>query len=291
MNDDTLDPTLRAALLARLGLPTQPLLTLEGLTEIYRAWCHAIPFDNLTKMLALREGRAGALPGGHATDFFNHWLAHGAGGTCWSTSNALYTLIRSLGFEARRVTGAMRDLGLVTHASTKVRLDGRDWLVDSSFLCNAPLPLDDAGYISPDPVFAIEVERDAGTHVIWSASPGNPDYLPCRLVGDPVTHEEYLARYEASRDRSPFNQRLYARWNRPGEANVLHGNTHWVRTARGTTTRTLEPVALRAVLHTELGVSNALIQVWVEAGGLEASLLPPSGSKPPPVNRLPPSQR
>jgi len=35
----------------------------------------------------------------------------------------------------------MRDLGIVNHASVKVAVDDRDWLVDSSLLSNVPLPL------------------------------------------------------------------------------------------------------------------------------------------------------
>jgi hypothetical protein len=43
-----------------------------------------------------------------------------------------------------------------------------------------------------------------------------PEYLPCRVVSDPVDHDYYLVGYEASRRRSPFKHRLYARVNRPG---------------------------------------------------------------------------
>jgi arylamine N-acetyltransferase len=131
-----LDGGLQELVLARLGLPAAPLADLGGLRAIYRAWCANVPFDNVRKMMALRAQNDLPLPGGGAVSFLENWLAGGTGGTCWPTSNALYELLRSLGFEARRAAGSMRDPGIVNHATVKVAIDGRDWLVDSSLLSN-----------------------------------------------------------------------------------------------------------------------------------------------------------
>jgi len=64
------------------------------------------PFDNLQKMISLRAGDQ-RLTGHDASEFFENFLAHGSSGTCWPSSNALFTLLTSLGFDARRVAGAM----------------------------------------------------------------------------------------------------------------------------------------------------------------------------------------
>jgi hypothetical protein len=37
--------------------------------------------------------------------------------------SALYAILRAAGFDARRVVGSMRDLGVANHASVKVRLE------------------------------------------------------------------------------------------------------------------------------------------------------------------------
>ncbi|MGE5571144.1 MAG: hypothetical protein ACM3S5_19085 [Rhodospirillales bacterium] len=142
--------------------------------------------------------------------FFEAWLAHGVVGTCWPTSNALFELLQSLGFKACRTTASMRDLGIVNHASAKVALDGSEWLVDSSVLCNVPLLLRNEVFIHGDPVFAAEVEPEASTHIIWAHTPPNSVPLPCRLIHDLATHALYLFKYEESRACSPFNERLYA---------------------------------------------------------------------------------
>lgn len=276
--------------LERLGLSASPPLDLAGLTALYTAWSRSVPFDNVTKFIALHTGGGASLPGNHAESFFEHWLEHGAGGTCWPSSNALYALLRAVGFRARRVAGAMRDLGIVNHGSVKVALDGRDWLVDSSLLCNVPLPLGQGVYVHDDPVFAIEVESVDGTHLFWSSSPPHGEYMPCRLLVDPATHAQYLGSHEESRYRSPFNRRLYARRGGRGRYCVVSGNTRYWRTADGVTATTLSDDDLCASLHADIGLSRALITRWIAAGGLAAAAEPPSGPKPPPAAQ-PPSRR
>ncbi|MDX2030503.1 MAG: arylamine N-acetyltransferase [Blastocatellia bacterium] len=121
-----LSDDLRERILARLGFSAAPAADLDGLRALYEAWCMRVPFDNVRKMIALRGGGSEPLPGGEAADFFAAWLRDGVGGTCWPTSNGLFALLDALGFEARRIAGAMRDLGIVNHGSVKVKLDGRD---------------------------------------------------------------------------------------------------------------------------------------------------------------------
>jgi len=239
-----LQDDLRDRVLERLGFSHFPTPNLECLEALYCAWCARIPFDNVRKMIALRAKESRSLPGGQSREFFENWLSFGAGGTCWPTSNGLFELLCSLGFEAQRITGCMRDLGIINHASVKVRIDDLDWLVDSSLLTNVPLPLSHNVFIHTDPVFAVEVEPDERTHVIWSNTPPNSTYLPCRLLANPADHACYLEKYERSRNQSPFNQRLYARRNRPGELLVLVGNTRFSRTARGLESSNLSPSRL-----------------------------------------------
>lgn len=288
----SISPTLRESVLQRLGFTTPPPPHLDGLKQLYHAWCKCVPFDNVRKMVALSGNDHHPLPGGTAADFFSAWLADGTGGTCWSTSNALYQLLCDLGFPARRIVGQMRDLGLVNHASIKVSLSGSDWLVDTSLLHQEPLPLHRGIFIQNDPVFGAEVEPSAGgTYLLWAATPPNTHHLPCRLLDAEVTHDAYLAGYEASRERSPFNQRLYARCNRPGELIVLLGNSRFVKTASGVTAQTLTAEELCAALHRDMGISARAIESWARSGALKKSFEPPSGPKPPPVTGLPPSRR
>lgn len=278
-------------ILERLGLPTLPHPEHDGLSAIYAAWCTSVPFDNIAKLIALRSGSAGALPGLDATEFFDRLLEHGIGGTCWPSSNALFELLVSSGFNARRIAGSMRDTGIVSHASIKVSLGGIDWLVDSSMLTAAPIPLTDEIHIPDDKLFGAEVEFVDGTHIVWANLPPNPSLIPCRMLVDPATPEYCAERYEASRLRSPFNERLYAKRNTADGQLVLMANLRISRTATGTETRELTKAELCESLRDEMGVSGAMIEEWRTSGALEASFRPSSAPPQAAVTTLPPSLR
>ena len=290
-DDRPLSPGLAQRALARLGFAAPPPVDLGGLSAVYRAWCTRVPFDNTRKTIALRTGASGPLPGVCADDFFESWLAHGTGGTCWPSSNALFALLEAAGFDARRVGASMRDLGVVSHASVKARIEGLDWLVDSSMLVNTPLPLGAGVHLGDDPVWPVEVEAVNGTHVIWWQTPPNAAYIPCRLLLDPAPFREYLDGYERSRARSPFNQRLYARINRPGELIILLGHTRFSRTLAGVTSRDLTADELVRALREDIGLSEDILAAWAACGALDASFEPAAGPPAAPETRLPPSMR
>ncbi|MEO8576958.1 MAG: arylamine N-acetyltransferase [Gemmatimonadales bacterium] len=285
----TLD--LRDRVLGQLGLSKAPAADLDGLRAVYAAWCESVNFDNVAKLVALTTAPREALPGIDASEFFERWLAHGVGGTCWTSSNALFELIASLGFDARRIAGSMRDTGIVSHGSVKVALDGIDWLVDSSMLTRVPLPLTDSLFTSDEPVFSAEVEYVDGTHVVWTDLPPSPTYMPCRLLVDPATHAFYVERWEGSRDRSPFNQRLYALRNVGADRLVLSGPRRIHKTPAGTKTDELNASQVSESLREEFGMSGAILERFRESGALAASLEPVSGPPPAPITRKRPSQR
>ena len=286
-----LTPDLRDRVLDRLGLSTTPAADIEGLRAVYGAWCESVNFDNIAKLIALRTAAAESFPGIDANEFFERWLTHHVGGTCWTSSNALFELVASLGFEARRIAGSMRDTGIVSHGSVKVALDGIDWLVDSSMLTRVPLPLTESLFANNEQVFSAEVEYVDGTHIIWSDLPPSPSYMPCRLLVDPAPHAFYVERWEASRDRSPFNQRLYALRNTGADRLVLSGPERIRKTPEGTQRETLNASQVCESLRGEFGVSVAILDVFRDSGALNASLEPATGPSPTPITRKPPSQR
>jgi N-hydroxyarylamine O-acetyltransferase len=277
--------------LNRLGFDHRPDADLGGLRDVYAAWCLSVPFDNIAKLIALRAPRGAPLPGMDAAEFFGRWLEHGVGGTCWITSNALCELLLALGFEARRVAGSMGDSGYLGHGSVKVRIDGVDWLADSSMLTDVPLPLTNELFIYDGPVFRAEVEAVDGTHVVWADLPPNPSLVPCRLLVDEATHATYSHRYEASRTRSPFNERLFATRNLVGQRLVLTANTRILKTPAGVQTKALSRSRVCESLRNEFGVSGAFIDRWIACGALDASFAPAMAPPPHSIPNDPPSRR
>lgn len=284
-------PFLLQRVLSRLGLSQSSPADLDRLRSVYAAWCLSVPFDNLAKLIALRTQPDEPLPGMDATEFFERWLAHGVGGTCWSTSNALCELLLSLGFNARRVAGSMGDTGYIGHGSVKVRIDDTDWLADSSMLTDILIPLTDTVFISDDTRFGCESEPAGDTHVVWADLLPTPTLTPCRLLVDPTDHAYYVERFEASRTRSPFNERLFFRRNRESDRVVLTGNKRTRKSAEGVESRELNPAELCAALTNEFGVSKDFVDEWRACGALEASFAPLAAPAQQPVKHTPPSQR
>lgn len=254
-----------------LGLPDSVPSDLEGLCTVYEAWCSSMTFDNMRKFVSLHSDDE-LLAGSDANDYFEHWLEHRSGGTCWPSSNALFTLIDSYGFDARRVAGAMFDLPDVNHGSVKVRIDGTDWLADSSMLTYEPLPLNGELSIRTDGPVRTEVEPREQGYLIWTDFPPLPEFIPCGLRDDPVDLVFYQQKYECSRSVSPFNERLYFRKLTPDGLIVILGHTMFRRVGDDLDIREFSADELCAALNEIGGVSEKFVKQWANAGGLESSM-------------------
>lgn len=121
-----LSPALVERVLEGLGLEAPPDISREGVEDLYAAWCRRVPFDNVRKLIHLRNGGAGSLPGDDPASFFEPWLEHGTGATCWAGSGAMWALLAALGFRAQRVLATITfapDLP-PNHGSTIVDIGG-----------------------------------------------------------------------------------------------------------------------------------------------------------------------
>ena len=289
-SDVFLSSDLLTRVLSALELPAIVSGDITGLRQVYAAWCEKVPFDNIRKMITLRSG--GTLAGLDADDFFENWLENGSGGTCWPSSNALYVLLKSLGFNARRVAASMFDLGIINHGTIKIHLDGHDWLVDSSMLTNEPLPLNGELFIG-DPSVGVEVEPLPDTYLVWIDFVPLPNFVPCRLHIDPVETPFYHERYEIfSREQSPFNQKLYIRSSGPAGPSVLFGNTKFSRSVDGSVVvREFTPEQLCDYMTEEARISHSLVKRWVESGSLASTFDPANAGSAPEVTGIRPSLR
>jgi len=291
-SDVYLSPDLLSRVLRALELYETITADFTGLRRVYVAWCEKVPFDNIRKMISLRSATGEALAGLSAEDFFENWLENGSGGTCWPSSNALYVLLKSLGFNARRVAACMFDLGIINHGTIKVRLDGHDWLVDTSMLTNVPLPLNGELFIG-DRGVGVEVEPLPDTYLVWIDFVPLPKFVPCRLQIDPVETPFYHERYEIfSREQSPFNQKLYIRRSGAAGPSVLFGNAKFSRNADGSVVvREFTPEQLCDYMTNEAGVSHSLVKRWVESGSLASTFDPANAGSAPEVTGIRPSLR
>ncbi|HTH51816.1 MAG TPA: arylamine N-acetyltransferase [Pyrinomonadaceae bacterium] len=284
-----LSKDLLGRLTERLGIPSNLATHLDGLRTVYRAWCSNIPFDNMRKMISLRAGSQ--LAGLDAEDFFENYLANGTGGTCWPSSNALYVLVRDLGFHARRAAGSMFEMPDVNHGTVKVRLDGEDWMVDSSMLTYEPFRVTSETYITGG-THPVETEVYDGSYVIWVDFPPLPEFIPCRMRLDPVDSGFYTERYEVfSRTQSPFNEKLYFRKGGPDGTTVLFGHTRFKRNGEGLDVEEFDRDGLCSYLVQTAGVSQKLVDDWAASGSLDATFAESERPPSPPLDRARPSRR
>jgi N-hydroxyarylamine O-acetyltransferase len=244
-----LAPATRDAVLERLGFSAAPEPDLAGLGALYAAWGHTVPFDNVVKRIHMASGSADPIPNGPPEAFFERFLRDGTGGTCWPSSGALHAFLVSVGFDARRGSAAMRDdvAGPVhTHGTVLVTLDGPkggtvDYWVDSSMLTERVFPVvPGAESQMSDPVHQVRVEAVDPYWRVWWTHPFMGDMIGCLLLDDDVTGEHYLARYEWSREVSPFNTFLNATKNIGDGRVTLSFGQRWERTADGVSHTRLE---------------------------------------------------
>jgi len=205
---------LRDRVLEKLGFAAAPPPDLAGLAALYARWCQRVPFDNVRKLIHLRSGTPGPLPGDAAADFFGAWLAQGTGGTCWAGSGALCALLESLGFAARRGIATMLvapDLP-PNHGTVSVQLEGASWLVDASMSHGEPLRLDPARETTvAHAAWGVVARPLAGTWIVRLRAPHRLDGIDCRIESLAGSAAEFAVLHERTRSWSPFNYSLYLR--------------------------------------------------------------------------------
>ncbi len=265
------------SVLEGFGLTDRPSADLSGLSRIYDAWCRHVPFDNARKMVAVRAGSRDRLPGDDPAEFFDAWLAHRVGGTCWAGNGALCELLLALGFDARRGVATMMVAPNLppNHGTVLVELPEGRYVVDASILFVEPLAVTQ-GRESAITHGAWGVRGhwlDDGKYAIhWRALP-IPEPFNCRIDESPVDATRFRAQHEATREWSPFNYELTFTLVR-GEARIgiAHGQAVRIEADGSFTATPLED--RMAFLVDELGVSETLAAQIPE----DVPVPPPPGS-------------
>jgi hypothetical protein len=109
-----------------------------------------------------------------------------------------------------------------------------------------------------DPVHQTRVEPVDGLWRVWWTHPFLDEMLGCLLLDDDVTADHYLARYEWSRETSPFNTRLHATRN-VGDARVTFAfGQRFERRANHVEARELGDERV-AILVEEFGYSEEIV--------------------------------
>jgi len=218
--DPEISPELVARILSKLGLASPPTRDLAGLNRLYGAYCGSVPNDNIQKRIWLVGDKSTPVTGGDPVQFFENWLIHGTGGTCFPANGGLCALLRAVGFEANRISGSMIMEGIEqggNHGSVLVSLEETDYLVDSQIAFFTGLPLTPGHAASTgDGIHDVSaVPVAGGFNIKWFPGSNRQEPLTMRpnLELGPVDHAFFLKHYALSalrdRQRSPFNDALF----------------------------------------------------------------------------------
>lgn len=269
-------------ILTKLDLLERPARYLAGLNRIYSTYCGHVPNDNIQKRIWLTEKQTGPVTGGDPIEFFENWLAHGTGGTCFPASEGLYALLRALGFDAKRVSGSVIMEGIereANHGSLLVRLEGGDYLVDPQHASFSALPIIPGQPSSTgDGIHDIRAIPVAGGFELQSF-PGSNRQEPLRIRFDLenclVDHDFFLAHYAMSalreRNRSPFNDALFICRRFPNSIVIVgRGNRMEVSSDNAVTKSEITIDERNRILVEELGISKEITKAIPpdDAGGI-----------------------
>jgi arylamine N-acetyltransferase len=218
--EPALSPDLFERILEKLGLSDRPATDLAGLNRVCGTYSGSVPNDNIQKRIWFGGDQERPVTGGDPIEFFENWLSHGTGGTCFPASGGLYALLYALGFDADRISGSVIMEGIEpegNHGSVLVSIDGTDYLADAQLGAFSALPL-----VTGEPASTGERIHDiralpipGGFDVQWWPGANRDDPITMRpdLAAGAVDHQVFLSQYQLSasreRSRSPFNDGLF----------------------------------------------------------------------------------
>lgn len=258
-----MDRPLLERVLERLGFTQIPEPNLSTLETVYAAWCRQVPFDNVHKLIHVRSGDPGPLPGSTAGDFFEGWLRWGTGGTCWAGAGACCALLEAIGFEAERGVATMLvapDLP-PNHGTVRVSLGGERYLLDCSILHGRPLRLVDGETTeSAHPAWGVRCEWREGKAYLWWRPLHKVDGLACRLEYFGARCEDFGNFHERTRGWSPFNYEVAVRRNVGEEVRGIgFGHAVTLRADGGVIREPVDTAERNRCLIEDLGLSEEIV--------------------------------
>jgi arylamine N-acetyltransferase len=282
VREPELSSALLTRILAKLDLADRPECSIAGLNRVYAAFCGYVPRDNIQKRIWLTGDQTAPVTGGNPVEFFENWLAHGTGGTCFPSSGGLCTLLCALGFDAKRVSGCVIRDGIeydANHASVLVRVEGADYLVDPQQASFRALPIVPGRHSSTgNGIHDTRAVPIPGGFELQSF-PGSNRWDPLRVrfytEKCVVDHAFYIEHYALSAvrelGRSPFNDALIVSRRFPGSIVILgRGNRIEVAADNSVTKAEITIDERNKILVEELGISEEIISTIPpdDVGGL-----------------------
>lgn len=279
MSVTLLPQPLLDTVLQRLGFTIHPGTHLQALKTIYTAWCQRVPFDNVRKLIHLCARDPSPLPGDDPEDFFNAWLQHGTGGTCWAGNGALQALLVSLGFNARHGIATMLaapDLP-PNHGTVSVHCEDATYLLDASMLHGEPLRLNPDGESAlHQGAWGVRCRPQNGKWIVRWRPLHQSEGMDCRIDRLDGTRQDFAMAHEQTRGWSPFNFELHLRTNREDAViGIARGRRTTFHADGQIASEPLAPADRKRYLIDVIGLSESIVTQLPD----DVPTPPPPGSR------------
>jgi len=216
-----------------------------------------IPFENLTKIIRVKESGPTPAARQQPSELLREHLRQGTGGTCFALTATLLHLVRALGWQAEPIL-ADRSYGPDTHSALMIWIDGQPHLLDPGYLIVRPLPIlprDDAGWRIPTSFNELLlIPRDKGRKIELHTiqQDGSKYRLTYRVA--PAEPGEFLRAWDRALTqdnlRYPLLTRVIA-----GRQVYLQKNLLLIRGREGVQRREIDPAQLESFIVQTFGVS------------------------------------
>ncbi|WP_159090741.1 arylamine N-acetyltransferase [Aquimarina aquimarini] len=254
-----MNPEIGLRVLKKLELSEKIEPTLENLQMIYLQWCRNVPFDNFWKRLHLNNNRFSEQKQINANVFFDIWLTHGLGGTCWVTSNALFHLLKFLGYNIHFITGSMGDIEGTNHGSIIVLLNKKQYMVDTSMLNEEPISLKEKKNSSHS-LHPINILLSGGEMSLLFELCNSKNKMTWTITSNEVGFDKIEHLNQISMITSLFNDCVYIRKNSKDAIYSIIGNTFYIKTADKTAQEVLGNKEIEKKLKEVMGFSEEIVE-------------------------------
>jgi arylamine N-acetyltransferase len=177
----------------------------HGLEEIYER-LRALPYENLTKLLRKHSGDPPSSWPRLPEEVVRDYLAWRSGGTCFSLTKLLETVLLEAGFRCHPVLADMPH-GREIHCALVVHADHERYLLDPSYLLPKPMKLPVRGQTSlrsPASVLVLEGES-ATTYRLFTRRADQPPKWRYTFRDEPATENRFMSRWMESFDQTMMN--------------------------------------------------------------------------------------
>lgn len=186
-----LSPQLTRAVLVYLGIAAAPP-TLNFLDEIVTAYVRAVPWESAFRIAKRARTLDTADCPRWPDEFWADALTRGGGGTCFENNYALFSLLRSLGYEGYLTINDMGET-VGCHAAIVLHVNGERWLVDGGIPLYVPLSIDPSAPTRRDSAFHTYTVQPDGEGVYQVERTKHPKPNCYTLIDAPIPDAAYRA--------------------------------------------------------------------------------------------------